>query len=296
MADLQINTANTITFVLYDAAGTEVTGLTDTFSVTISKAGGAFAAGVGVGAEIGTGWYSYELTAAETDTLGALSVAITGAGTVQTNLVYAVVGYVASTTTDAAYTTLANIKARLVIDSVDVPDDAVLTALIEQASRMIDDVSGQYFYVDSADTTRYFHGIRGNCFFNGNLVSVTSIKLDFDGDRTYEITMATTDYDLLPENSALEGYPYTWVEVSPNGNYSFPGHRKAIQVIGKFGWPAVPTAIRGACEEIAIGAYKRRTGENTSGVATITAAGVVLTPKDIPESAMRTIMSYKRLV
>jgi len=34
------------------------------------------------------------------------------------------------------------------------------------------------------------------------LLSVTTLKTDRDGDRTYETTWAATDYDLLPLNAA----------------------------------------------------------------------------------------------
>lgn len=81
-----------IDFVLVDDSGAEVTGLGSTFSVAISKNGAAFVSGTGTKAEIGNGWYSYELTASETDTAGPLAVRITGAGVVQQNLVERVSG------------------------------------------------------------------------------------------------------------------------------------------------------------------------------------------------------------
>lgn len=95
--NLVLNTPKLLMFVLVDSNGTEVTGLGSTFTVTISKNGGAFAASAGAKAEIGNGWYSYTLTAAETDTLGALAVKVAGTGAVQQNLLYDVVGSIIST-------------------------------------------------------------------------------------------------------------------------------------------------------------------------------------------------------
>lgn len=92
--NLVLNTAKLLMFVLVDSNGTEVTGLGTNFTVTISKNGGAFAASTGAKAEIGNGWYSYTLAAAEADTLGALAIKVTGAGVVQQNLLYDVVGSV----------------------------------------------------------------------------------------------------------------------------------------------------------------------------------------------------------
>ena len=89
---LTLNQANLITFVLVDASGVEVAGLGTAFTLTVSKAGGAFAASAGTKAEISGGWYSYLLTASECDTLGALSIKVTHASTAQQNLAYFVGG------------------------------------------------------------------------------------------------------------------------------------------------------------------------------------------------------------
>jgi len=92
--ELLLNQTNLITFVLVDNTYTEVDGVADNFTIEISKAGGAFVAGVGVKAEISDGWYSYQLTAAECDTIGPLSVMIPANlvfSYIQQNLEYVVV-------------------------------------------------------------------------------------------------------------------------------------------------------------------------------------------------------------
>lgn len=86
----ELNQQNLITFVMVDSTNTEVTGLGATFTLLISKAGGAFAAGLGTKNEIAGGWYKYLATAAEADTIGPISIRATGAGTVQQNLEYVV--------------------------------------------------------------------------------------------------------------------------------------------------------------------------------------------------------------
>lgn len=90
LPDLKLNQAQMITFVMISAAGVEVAGLGNGFTLQLSKAGGAFAPSAGTKAEISNGWYSYLTTAAETDTAGPLSIKVTGAGAVQQNLVYIV--------------------------------------------------------------------------------------------------------------------------------------------------------------------------------------------------------------
>lgn len=81
-----------IAFVMVDTDGSEVTGLGSTLTVEISKNGGVFAAGTGTKAEVGSGWYTYRLSEAETDTAGPLAIRVTGIGAVQQNLLYQVSG------------------------------------------------------------------------------------------------------------------------------------------------------------------------------------------------------------
>jgi hypothetical protein len=99
MYDLEINLAQRITFVLTDALGAEVTGLGGVFNINISKNGATPpVAGLGAKGEIGLGWYYYDLTAAETDTSGPLSVSADGVGTQQQNLEYIILTRVPNAT------------------------------------------------------------------------------------------------------------------------------------------------------------------------------------------------------
>jgi hypothetical protein len=84
----KLSQQNLITFVLVDAAGSEVAGLGNGFTLQISKAGGAFVASAGTKAEIGSGWYSYRSTAAEANTVGPVAVKVTHGAIVQQNLEY----------------------------------------------------------------------------------------------------------------------------------------------------------------------------------------------------------------
>lgn len=90
MSEWKANQANRICFVMVDATGVEVAGLGNTFTLQLSKDGGAFAPSAGAKAEIGNGWYTYLATAAEADTPGPVAIRVTGAGAVQQNLEYVV--------------------------------------------------------------------------------------------------------------------------------------------------------------------------------------------------------------
>jgi hypothetical protein len=60
-------------------------------------------------------------------------------------------------------------------------------------------------------------------------------------------------------------------------------------------WKFAPIAVD-CCLQIAKSAYKRRFGENTGGVATVTAAGVVITPEDIPANVHNTLAGLRRII
>ena len=86
----QLDQQNTIAFVLVNSSNQEVSGLGGTFSLELSKNGGAFAASAGTKGEISNGWYYYISTAGEADTYGPVAIRVTGAGIIQQNLEYVV--------------------------------------------------------------------------------------------------------------------------------------------------------------------------------------------------------------
>ncbi len=169
------------------------------------------------------------------------------------------------------YATLAELKARLQI--TDSSSDDELSAVLEGCSRAIDDYCGRRIY--AAPETRVFTAEDPDCVFVGDLLSVTSLRTDEDGDRTYERTWAATDYDLGPDNAALDGRPYAWIETAPNGLYTFPTQRRGVQITGSFGYASsTPVQIREACLILAARIHKR--GEAVFGVLGMPAVGTAV--------------------
>ena len=117
-------------------------------------------------------------------------------------------------TAETSYISLLELKARLNISGTG--EDAELARIIERVSRSIDAEAGDRFYTTSSDETRYFTAKFPDLLMVGSIVSITSLATDRDGDRTYETTWTTDDYDLEPFNAAAKDYPYTRVRVTPN--------------------------------------------------------------------------------
>lgn len=113
------NQINRITFVMVDITLTEVPGLGAGFVLEVSKNGGAFNPATGIlFGEISDGWYYYDLTAVECNTIGPLSVIVNGALCIQQNLLFVVMQY---NMTAIAFTyTVTNTVTLLPIEGVQV--------------------------------------------------------------------------------------------------------------------------------------------------------------------------------
>ena len=159
------------------------------------------------------------------------------------------------------YCSLPELKARIWPDGVtpDSVDDAILSSIISAVSREIDNMCGRRFYTTTADETRRFTTEdREYLYPEYDVISVTSIKVDYDGDKTYETTLDTSDYDLMPTNASTDSKPYAWIQISPQGSECWPTHVNGIQIVGKFGWSAVPGSIKEACLLQSARLWKRR--------------------------------------
>lgn len=197
--NILINETKKITFVMVDSAGVEVTGLGTGFALQVSKNAGAFGASAGTKAEIGSGWYSYVFTATETNTLGPLAVKVTGAGAVQQNILYEVVG--SDWTAVPTYASTAELKTYLGITGA--TDDDLLTSFLARAQTVIE-INTRRIWECSTDSTRYFTvGVdtdSTDLWFDEDLCQVTTVVTDADSVSPITLTK-DTDFITQPRNS-----------------------------------------------------------------------------------------------
>jgi hypothetical protein len=158
------------------------------------------------------------------------------------------------------YCSLADLKAALrVQDSI---DDSLLELAIESASREIDGYCERVFY--STTGTRVYAPTNVFTVTTDDIISVTTLKSSSDG-VTYDITWATSDYQLEPLNGVAGGLVTPFTRIRATGNYLMPSFsvgtfyelEALIQVVGVFGWSAVPAAIRQATVILAMRLFKR---------------------------------------
>ena len=121
--------------------------------------------------------------------------------------------------------------------------------------RLIESVSGTL----ETYTRRHFNTITATRYFAGNgkirllfpewdIVAITTLKEDDNGNNTYSVTWSSTDYELWPYEANPTGKiqisrPYEAIEVNLRSNGSqdvFLKGQKRYEIIGKFGyweWP-----------------------------------------------------------
>lgn len=117
--------------------------------------------------------------------------------------------------------------------------DAALLTAIEGASDTIDSECSRTFQPYTA--TKYFSPTGSSSLtlpIGTDLIAITTLKTDDDGDGVFETTWATTDYVLLPRN-ALVGpapSPYWQIRVAADGDYSFPVGDDLVEIVGTWGY------------------------------------------------------------
>jgi hypothetical protein len=164
---------------------------------------------------------------------------------------------VLSTDLKKLYCSTEELKSRLGIS--DAVDDFEVRLAVDAASRWIDGYCDRYFWRGTA--TRTFVADTPTVVRVGDLVSVTTLKTDDAGDGTFETTLGVSEYQLLPINAteASEARPYTAVRalVRPWPYYLTPFTRDdRVQIVGTFGWPSVPSAVKHAALIVAADCLK----------------------------------------
>lgn len=164
------------------------------------------------------------------------------------------------------YVSVEELKDRLRI--TDTGDDMSMQFAVQSASRWVEGHCGRYFW-QGPDTRTYVPYDIYELPLD-DLVSVTSLKIDRDGDGIFEETWVSgTDYELavapfefnqLPSGEAR---PYTLARAINAGGggkffpFTWPFSRlDRIQVVGQFGWPSVPIQVKQATLQLATDFYK----------------------------------------
>lgn len=145
------------------------------------------------------------------------------------------------------YLSVAELKTYLgnITDST---DDAALERAIAAACRQVDTHCGRFFYQQTS-TAKYYSPNNGSLLLVHDLLSITTLASDEDGDGAWEVTWSASDYVLTPRNAAyaVPARPYNAVARAPLGARVFFRGKDTVKITGTWGWTAVPDAVVEAC-------------------------------------------------
>ncbi len=169
------------------------------------------------------------------------------------------------------------------LDLTDSVDDTMLELCIESASRQIEQFTERIFTQVSA--TRVYTPRDSYIVETDDLNSITTLKTSTSADGVFDQTWSTSDIQTEPLNGISGGITSPITSIRAVGDYLFPisGGEATVQIVGTFGWPAIPTAITQACILQASRYYKR--ADSPMGVAGFDAMGVVRLSRIDPDIA-----------
>jgi len=168
---------------------------------------------------------------------------------------------------DAGYLcSLDDVKQRLFnTATMDATNDEDIAELIRQVSTDILGHTGREFVGSRADETRTFDldYLSTSLYIPGGIRSITTLNIA-SGDQpdTAGTYTACTSYYLRPlSHDRTAGWPATRVETG-SGVYFYPG-RSTVQIIGTFGWSAVPPDIAGIATSAVVRRFQARQSSST---------------------------------
>ncbi len=110
-------------------------------------------------------------------------------------------------------------------------DDVTILKTLEGATLTIEKYCQRRFQPEHG--TKYFTGAN-RIWVKPDLLSISTLKTDEDGDGTFENTFTTSDYVLFDLNE----YPKTYIEISDNSSYGTfgMGSKKGVEIVGEWGY------------------------------------------------------------
>jgi hypothetical protein len=173
-----------------------------------------------------------------------------------------------------AYVELEEFKGTTSLKGQTYADGDIQLALVA-ASRGLDAAFHRRFWLDAdAAQVRYYTPRHAAWLEIDDLVDLTSLKTDRDGDGTFEETwVENTDFVLEPLNAPAESKP--WETIRCSGTFWLPSSPRSVELTGQFGWPAVPEGAKQLTTIIAA-RLVQRTRQAPSGIIAIGPEGAAV--------------------
>jgi uncharacterized phiE125 gp8 family phage protein len=149
-----------------------------------------------------------------------------------------------------AYITVADLAQHLGMPSPNDAQTASLQMAINAAKAQIDGRCGLTF--EASATEKVFTPLSTGLAHIGYARDVSAVKIDADGDGTYETTLSETDYQLVGPTRSI------YVQLRETASATFPGGTYTVAVVATYGEEDVPDAIKVAMLLQSARLYRRR--------------------------------------
>lgn len=204
----------------------------------------------------------------------------------------------------ATYATIEELQAWVRLEADDEIDTDQLQIALDAASRQIDSWCGWQFSQDAlpvtartysaADPGVYFVGL--HLMYLPDPISTDTGFVLATGSATnsYATTWSATDYRLEPANgvqSGVPGWAYHRIRAVAGRRFD-PRSEPTVQITARFGWPAVPEAVKQACLIQAVKLHERRTARG--GLIAFGADGGSRSVMMLDADARALLAPYKR--
>lgn len=198
------------------------------------------------------------------------------------------------------YSTRAELKSYLRIDSAITAHDADLDDVIDSATREVNNHCSRQFNRDdviiSTGTQTRVYSVQYSWIAEiDDIHTIADLEIDTDpnGDGTFTESWSASDYQLEPLNGIRDGnFGWPYYKIRAIGTKRFPVLNKlaTLRVTGHFGWTAVPSDVKQAHLMLSALTFKLR--EAPFGVAGWSEFGAVRV-RDVPQVA-KLLYPYER--
>ena len=192
--------------------------------------------------------------------------------------------------TAQSYATSTAVKLRMNLGTADTTDDALITTICGQVNDWVEDEIGRPVGPLAAQTYT-FDGDGSDCLFIRNGIrTITSLSI---APNTGDTKLAETNFVLLPRTQDRRpGWPAFEVKLTNLSIVRFYWGYSNIEIVGDFGWDAIPPDLKEVAETVAVRAWHARQTGQTDVIGS-DADGNPIVSRFVSGKDMKTIRRYK---
>lgn len=202
------------------------------------------------------------------------------------------------------YCSLAEVKSALRIETADTRDDARINLAISATTEAIENYCDRGFAAAGTATVavRTFVPDSDRVCIIDDLGDITGllVKSDPSGDAAWDTTWTTADYQLEPVRNRRGSQTLPYTRLRAIGDHLFPllpsrqyPGQATVQITGRWGWPALPDAVKKAAILQTIRLLKR--DDAPFGVAGFGDVGVIRVTRALDSDVAASLDPYRRV-